>query len=430
MPEPYYLSTDGGATQKGPVSEAELRELLRAGKFSRKTVYWCQGMAEWRPLKERLGRSGGPPTGAVPVRAGAVPQPEEPSFFALMLGPVAATILAALILIGTVVAFPPYPEWNAVLKLGAGIGAWLVVIVLAGLLAFPLAILAAMFVRRFLGPMCKSYSWLVVLLAVIGGIGSVTGRLMNAPEEGAVATAGGGTAGAIGVRPGQATGPGGIEGPGSRIRVDEGQGGGSGSGGGSSSASGDPGERTPDIDKQVEEMVDAFVADVVKVSAEYRAELDAQNLEQVLDPVQFNADRGARKARAAMTNCRNIIRTKERESRALFIQLPNRVRELDIPPAMQEEIILYYRAPLNRIMGYHNELWDADQEIIGQISEAVNLLESTRSRWEPAGKNYRFERKGDLDRLNRIIDKAKALREEKAEIRKRMDAYFEAMDRW
>jgi len=53
----WFYSTDGQRT--GPISEAQLDELLRSGKINRDTLVWHEGMADWQPLNAV--RSGAPP---------------------------------------------------------------------------------------------------------------------------------------------------------------------------------------------------------------------------------------------------------------------------------------------------------------------------------------------------------------------------------
>jgi len=53
----WFYSMDG--QQLGPVSDAQLDELLGSGKISRATLVWREGMTDWQPLGEV--RAGNPP---------------------------------------------------------------------------------------------------------------------------------------------------------------------------------------------------------------------------------------------------------------------------------------------------------------------------------------------------------------------------------
>lgn len=78
----YYES---GGQQQGPVSDNELGNLLQAGKITRDTLVWREGMAQWQPLA--LARSDAPPiltpsttttpSGARCVECGRVFPPDE-----------------------------------------------------------------------------------------------------------------------------------------------------------------------------------------------------------------------------------------------------------------------------------------------------------------------------------------------------------------
>src|SRR6188472_1248011 len=56
----YHL----GGQQLGPVSDAELANLLQSGRINRNTPVWREGMADWQPLS--AARPDGPPMPAVP----------------------------------------------------------------------------------------------------------------------------------------------------------------------------------------------------------------------------------------------------------------------------------------------------------------------------------------------------------------------------
>jgi DNA-directed RNA polymerase subunit RPC12/RpoP len=53
----WFYSLDG--RQNGPVSDAQLDELLRSGKINHDTSVWREGMTDWQPLN--IVRSGAPP---------------------------------------------------------------------------------------------------------------------------------------------------------------------------------------------------------------------------------------------------------------------------------------------------------------------------------------------------------------------------------
>lgn len=59
----YY---DLGGQRQGPVAEAELDRLLAAGTITTSTLVWCEGMANWTPMKEAR-----PGAGAAPAAGGA-----------------------------------------------------------------------------------------------------------------------------------------------------------------------------------------------------------------------------------------------------------------------------------------------------------------------------------------------------------------------
>ena len=50
----WYYAQDG--EQKGPVSEETLRGLRGSGQIDDQTLVWAEGMAEWRPYLETLGK--------------------------------------------------------------------------------------------------------------------------------------------------------------------------------------------------------------------------------------------------------------------------------------------------------------------------------------------------------------------------------------
>jgi len=61
----YYHS---GGQQQGPVSDAELDNLLQSGRINHSTPVWREGMADWQPLS--AARPGGSPMmSAVPGAA-------------------------------------------------------------------------------------------------------------------------------------------------------------------------------------------------------------------------------------------------------------------------------------------------------------------------------------------------------------------------
>jgi membrane protease subunit (stomatin/prohibitin family) len=64
----YYAGIDG--KQAGPFREAALRDEIRAGRVTRETLVWTQGMAEWKPAGDVEG---------VARLLGAVPPPLPPA---------------------------------------------------------------------------------------------------------------------------------------------------------------------------------------------------------------------------------------------------------------------------------------------------------------------------------------------------------------
>jgi uncharacterized RDD family membrane protein YckC len=66
----YYVEA---GQQAGPVDEAQLDELARAGKIQPETLVWREGMANWQPLREA--RPGGVPAMAAPPVGVAVAAP-------------------------------------------------------------------------------------------------------------------------------------------------------------------------------------------------------------------------------------------------------------------------------------------------------------------------------------------------------------------
>jgi len=58
----YYES---GGTQQGPISDAQLDQLLAEGKITPATLIWREGMGNWAPLREARPAAG--PAGAPPV---------------------------------------------------------------------------------------------------------------------------------------------------------------------------------------------------------------------------------------------------------------------------------------------------------------------------------------------------------------------------
>jgi hypothetical protein len=63
-----------GSQQTGPVSDAQLDELLRLGKISPTTMVWCEGMKDWQPLNVARG---GTSLGVVCVECGKTFQLED-----------------------------------------------------------------------------------------------------------------------------------------------------------------------------------------------------------------------------------------------------------------------------------------------------------------------------------------------------------------
>ncbi len=63
----YY---DQGGQRQGPVEEAELDRLIASGTVRPETLVWCEGMANWAPLKEARPASGA----AAPGAASSVPE--------------------------------------------------------------------------------------------------------------------------------------------------------------------------------------------------------------------------------------------------------------------------------------------------------------------------------------------------------------------
>jgi uncharacterized RDD family membrane protein YckC len=63
----YYLE---GSEQRGPVTDADLETLARAGRVGPDTLVWHEGMAEWLPCAQANGPSAAAPLGmAGPVNA-------------------------------------------------------------------------------------------------------------------------------------------------------------------------------------------------------------------------------------------------------------------------------------------------------------------------------------------------------------------------
>lgn len=58
----WYYDLNG--QRQGPVAEAELDRLLAAGTITANTLVWCEGMANWAPLKDARPAGGGAPAGA------------------------------------------------------------------------------------------------------------------------------------------------------------------------------------------------------------------------------------------------------------------------------------------------------------------------------------------------------------------------------
>ena len=69
----YYVQN---GAQAGPVDEAQLLELARAGTVQSETLVWKEGMANWEPY--RVVR-GGPPPLVSPAPSGPAPQISQPT---------------------------------------------------------------------------------------------------------------------------------------------------------------------------------------------------------------------------------------------------------------------------------------------------------------------------------------------------------------
>jgi len=65
MSKTYLLFGD---EKQGPFSEEEVRAMVSAGKISRQTLHWAEGMPEWKPLGSRADQQSGPVTIAPPRR--------------------------------------------------------------------------------------------------------------------------------------------------------------------------------------------------------------------------------------------------------------------------------------------------------------------------------------------------------------------------
>jgi len=65
MSKTYLLIGDA---QKGPYSPDEIRAMLSSGKATSQTLYWEEGMTDWKSLGERTGQRAAPTTIAPPRR--------------------------------------------------------------------------------------------------------------------------------------------------------------------------------------------------------------------------------------------------------------------------------------------------------------------------------------------------------------------------
>ncbi|MDP0501024.1 MAG: DUF4328 domain-containing protein [Verrucomicrobiota bacterium JB022] len=100
-----YLSRERG--QEGPYPEEEVRRLHEAGELPPRTLYWKQGMPDWRPLSELLGE-----TATDEALARLQPPPMPPTAPATQAAPTAWAPVSAA---------PARREWSALDGLSNGI---------------------------------------------------------------------------------------------------------------------------------------------------------------------------------------------------------------------------------------------------------------------------------------------------------------------
>ncbi|KAF0092922.1 MAG: hypothetical protein E1N59_3320 [Puniceicoccaceae bacterium 5H] len=73
-----YLSRQQG--QEGPYPEEEVRRLHAAGQLPPSTLYWRDGMADWRPIGDLLGEAPSPEAQARLQQTAVAPPPEADAF--------------------------------------------------------------------------------------------------------------------------------------------------------------------------------------------------------------------------------------------------------------------------------------------------------------------------------------------------------------
>ena len=69
----WYYAKDGG--QQGPVSEADLRDLIAGGSLKATDLVWHEGMADWQPVSKVAALSTALAAPAAPAPAAPAPPP-------------------------------------------------------------------------------------------------------------------------------------------------------------------------------------------------------------------------------------------------------------------------------------------------------------------------------------------------------------------
>ena len=62
----WYYAEAG--EQRGPITDAELRDLAKAGAVRDGTLVWREGMASWQPYGQVKGPTGAPPMIKIPPK--------------------------------------------------------------------------------------------------------------------------------------------------------------------------------------------------------------------------------------------------------------------------------------------------------------------------------------------------------------------------
>lgn len=153
-------------------------------------------------------------------------------------------------------------------------------------------------------------------------------------------------------------------------------------------ASGSPGE--------IEHAVKMMVADMTRERSSFTAEMDALDIEHILQPSHLARDKGLARTRAAIAKARTSLKAYDTRTEKIVAQFRNRVATAKVDGRVREQLLSNVDPSMFRAETGLKTIMDDANAILTELDAVTNILTYPKGRWVVQGDNILFTNREDL----------------------------------